>query len=411
MMRPKDLIENAYVLRRDSDVGPTSDYQRMIVSSRIKKVRKFVLETKKTFLNNIIVSLPDDVEFKKLESISHEGQKTFSRSSINPFQDPQNGDPANGIESYKITIPKQYNSIAIIDGQHRVYSFFEDNVDPNDTSSKKYLDECEIAKLRSQLSLLVTGLYFDPTTWSDSEKRRFESRLFCEINQNAKSVDEGTLLAIEEVGKPFTDHSVAMKTLRKLNETTPFDGRLRFSDVGSHELLSIPSIIKYSLSSFVRPSKKPNTKRNQTKTLFSFWADQNNFIQEEFDDSTSDEDINSYVNYCVNLLSLYFGAIKSVFPNDWKPKSKLLTVFSINAFIIAARNTMQIFGPKDKDFYEAVITDARDRDGLRFSPPTDPTIPNSYSSIAGSKYRLYAKKWIIPAFERQNQDSNLFSMK
>ena len=68
MMRPSDLIENSFVLRKDGWEQNVDLYQRLITPKRIKSIRDFVVNNKTTFLNNIIVTLPPNVEFYKKEN-------------------------------------------------------------------------------------------------------------------------------------------------------------------------------------------------------------------------------------------------------------------------------------------------------------------------------------------------------
>ena len=83
-------------------------YQRLIEPPRIAKIRGFIAKEKKAFINNIVVSLPNTVNFY------------------------QNGDPTpinifsiDEIQNITVKIPLAYNSIEIIDGQHRLYAHYE----------------------------------------------------------------------------------------------------------------------------------------------------------------------------------------------------------------------------------------------------------------------------------------------
>ena len=64
---------------------------------------------------------------------------------------------------YNVEIPLEYNSMAIIDGQHRAYAFYEDII--NDDEEKK------IAVQRSRYCLLVTGIiYPKDDNWTEEKK-------------------------------------------------------------------------------------------------------------------------------------------------------------------------------------------------------------------------------------------------
>ena len=104
------------------------------------------------FVNNIIVTLPPDV--KPLSS----NLQTIDASTLT--------DTAPVV----IKLPDRPNSVGIIDGQHRIFAYHE-TVD----------DDPDIAQLRVQQNLLVTGIIF-PEGVSALNREKFEARLFLEIN-------------------------------------------------------------------------------------------------------------------------------------------------------------------------------------------------------------------------------------
>ncbi|GEM_PF-3920259 len=83
--------------------------------------------------------------------------------------------------------------MAIIDGQHRVYAYYED--------SEKNTQEILMCGLRKELNLLVTGIIYPNTDkYNDElERRKFESNLFVSINKNAKPVDADTLIQVQAI--------------------------------------------------------------------------------------------------------------------------------------------------------------------------------------------------------------------
>lgn len=149
---PNALLERAYVLRKAGWHDNQAVYQRMIVSSKIKSIRRFVAKNKKVFLNNIVVTLDPSTK------IVDENNDTENLESISETR------PVN------IQLPKKFNSIGIIDGQHRVFAYHEGGED----------DEI-VSKLRETVNLLVTGIIY-PNDFPEHEKIRFEAELFLEIN-------------------------------------------------------------------------------------------------------------------------------------------------------------------------------------------------------------------------------------
>ena len=150
MMAPDDLLKYGYVLRKDNWESPTSVYQRLVEPSRISSIRKYIAETKRSFLSNIIVALPEKVEFRnaKGDKVSIEDIQEYDRQ-------------------YSVDIPREFNAIRIIDGQHRVYAYHEGE-DAN---------EQIVSELRERLHLLVTGLVFPPQM-SATARAKYESQIF-----------------------------------------------------------------------------------------------------------------------------------------------------------------------------------------------------------------------------------------
>lgn len=152
MMSAEDLLNTSYVLRKDNWEQSIWLYQRLIERNKIKKIREFLEKKGEAFYNNIIVALPDSVAFldqsnqyKKVDQIAElEG-------------------------NCKLILPREMNSICVIDGQHRIFAHYESGI-----PSKQ---EERIGKLRKQLHLLVTGLVFPPEM-SNADRVRIQSEIF-----------------------------------------------------------------------------------------------------------------------------------------------------------------------------------------------------------------------------------------
>ena len=364
MMRPIDLIRYSYVLRKDGWDQKTEMYQRLITPKRIKNIREYVAKYKTTFLNNIIVTLPKNVKFFKNDNL-------MSVQDITNFE--------SGIS---IQIPVDYNSIGIIDGQHRVYAFYEDSDVNNDT-------ERNIDSLRNTLSLLVTGIiYPDEGRFKDeSERRKFEGDLFVTINKNAKPVDADTLIQVQSIMNPTSGEAISRKVIETLNKVPPFENMFQLSKTEDAPIKTA-SVIKYALSSLLNI-------KNQHNSLYKYWlkkeSKDDEYVLEEAND------IKSYVNYCSNVLTTYFKAVKSRFLSYWNEESRLLKVISINAFVIAFRETLdEIDGPKDYDFYK----NAFDKINLDFSKD------NHGFPYAGAQYSMFARQIIIPKIVLSFEESH-----
>jgi len=104
---PEALIERCYVLRKDGWREESNLYQRMIQKRKIESIRNYLRTENRVFINNIIVTLPDNTKLSNQEG--------------KPIRSMQ----LTKTEPVSIELPKEYNSIGLIDGQHRVFSYHE----------------------------------------------------------------------------------------------------------------------------------------------------------------------------------------------------------------------------------------------------------------------------------------------
>jgi|GEM_PF-363585 len=354
MLTPQELIKYSYVLRKDSWDEKIGLYQRLIKPSRINNIRRYVIDNTKTFLNNIIIGLPDKVR------IVDESENEVSISNI------------NSSHTYKISLPTTFNSYSIIDGQHRVYAYYENDVDNE--------EEKEVSKLRDKLNLLVTGIKY-PSDWDEIRRRTFESEIFLDINKNAKSVDKDLLIHIEATKDPLSSQAIARKVLEKLNSTnSPFKGLLELSLVEKAPI-KVASIIQYALRSLVSPTQS-------AESLYPKWIQKE---QKEESHEITTKDLESYINYCSNILRIYFSAIRKSFMQYWttdnKVKSSLLKIVSINGFIIGLGKVLvRVPDLEDFNYYERIFSAS----GLSFSKDS--------FQYAGSRYSQFAQEKIVPLF-------------
>jgi DGQHR domain-containing protein len=315
MLSAKTLIDNSYVLRKDNWEKSPGLYQRLIEKNRIQSIRKHVATTKTTFFNNIIVSLPQDVSFRD------EAGQPIDIEAIQDFN-----------AKHTMQIPNEFNTICVIDGQHRIFAHYE--------GEDAY--ERTIAGLRDKFHLLVTGIVF-PASMSENSRRKMESEIFLDINSNAKPVPPDVLLYIEMLKDRFSDLGIARQVLERLNEKTIFQNYFQLSLMEGSRI-KIASIIKFALRNLVEINNDPDK-----ETLYKHWTGdpERKLLSEE-----NDELLNQYIDYVVGLLDQYFSALKAVYGSQWDDnESKILSTTSINGFIMALRRTLDLIGPKDFDFY------------------------------------------------------------
>lgn len=299
MISADALLKTCYVLRKDSWSNSMKLYQRLIDKNKIKSIRQYIEKNGEAFYNNIIVALPSNVRFKN---------KDGGYCSIDKLD--------NQKDKVKMLFPLELNSVCVIDGQHRIYAHYDSG-----TTSRQ---ERTISRLRQKLHLLVTGLIFpDEMSWEDQIRQH--SKIFLDINSNAKHIQEHILLQIKRIIDPTSPESIAQNVIEQLNNKGPFEGKLQICSLGGGKLKTA-SIVKFALKNLVSPSEK-----HVNTSLFTLWEGD----KDSFKENTSTA-IDKYVKYCCEVLNKYFGAIKEHFVCEWQDnQSMLVSVISINGFIIA----------------------------------------------------------------------------
>lgn len=319
LMCAEDLMDCAYVLRKEDWETRIQLYQRLIVPGRINKIREFIANNGRTFVNNVIVSLPSDVKFYRKDSLGNEIQ--IDQDSL------------SNIENMMISIPKVINSICIIDGQHRIFAHYK--------AEDKF--EHKISDIRKQRHLLVTGLLF-PKNMRKEDKIKFESEIFLQINSNQKIVDPALLQHIESIKDPYSAIGIARKVLTLLNERDPFLNKFQVYSFETKKIKT-PSIIKWGLKDLVEI--------NEENTLFAYWNhDDKNILLNDKSSDKFDEVYNEYLQFCARIISQYFNAVKTNFNDSWTidKKFKLLSVTSITGFVISLRMSLEVY-KKVHDFH------------------------------------------------------------
>lgn len=101
-IQPSKLIPISSVLHRkitlDDDI-PTN-YQRLVKTTKIKEIKKFITEERGVFPTNIIISFESKSDFFKPK-----------------------GAKINDIQFGVLSLPNQFQSITVIDGQHRLFAY------------------------------------------------------------------------------------------------------------------------------------------------------------------------------------------------------------------------------------------------------------------------------------------------
>ena len=355
MMSAEKLLRTSYVLRKDSWEESMFLYQRLIEKEKIKKIREFLATKGEAFYNNIIVALPDNVKFE------NDAQEVISIEDLGDYQ------------PCKLIIPDQMNSICVIDGQHRIFSHYEA------PKNEKY--EAKIAPLRKQLHMLVTGLIF-PTSMKEVERKQIQSEIFLDINDNTKKVAPNVLLHIEMIKNPFSDLGLAKRVIEKLNKQRTFLNRFELSSLDDKKI-KVASIVKFALRYLVT-----TTPADGKKSLYEYWnGDKTAFSKK---DETA---LNEYIDFCTKTIDEYFSTIRDTFKEEWNnSESKILSVISLNGFIIAFNRQLFKNGIRDYSFYNECLKKL----DIDFSKEAFP--------YTASQYRKFSGKILIQAFDFSEEE-------
>lgn len=317
---PAALLERCYVLRKDGWDEKGGLYQRMISKTKIESIRKYLRGKKRVFINNIIVTLPSNTRL-----IDSNGD-TFNPGSVTKT------------EPVEIQLPSEYNSIGLIDGQHRVFSYYEGG---------NY--ESDFAALRKQQNLLVTGIIYPPAMKA-GDKTKFEATLFLEINATQTNAKSDLKQAISLLLDPFSNVSVAKNVVNRLNEGGSLADRFErfFFDKAK---LKTTSVVSYGV--------RPLVKLQGNDSLFRVWDHPD---KDDLDKENNPQLLQEYIKFCAKEINLFIAAVKDGIPSErWtsnkKQKDRILTTTNINGFINCLRQIVEHDKTHSIQYYKSRLTD------------------------------------------------------
>ncbi|QFU07939.1 hypothetical protein PARPLA_02229 [Rhodobacteraceae bacterium THAF1] len=314
---PSAILERAHVLRRYGWRKGESAYQRLISVKKIQDIRRYLLGEKRVFVNNIIATLP--AETKLLD-----GEGDTVKPEL--IQETKPG---------TIQLPQEFNTVGLIDGQHRVYSYHEGG-----------LKEEMIREMREQQNLLVTGIIF-PKGMSETDKLKFEAKLFLEINSNQMSAKSEIKQEITSILDPFSPDSVSRIVIGKLNDSSgPLQDAFQQFDF-QKDRMKTSSVVSFALKPLVAPSGP----------LFPRASGE---IQEKFK-AKSDDGLRDYTDFCCSEINKIFSAVKKnladeKWTSDRKVEDRFLTTRNVNSIIAALRNLVRDTEPLSFDQYDNALS-------------------------------------------------------
>jgi DGQHR domain-containing protein len=316
---PATLMEVSYVLRKDGWMDGEGLYQRMIGRSKIRNMRQYLAEDKRVFINNVIVSLPSST--KVLDS------KKKSQIDVSTI---------NKTTAVAVQIPVKFNSIGIIDGQHRIFAYHE--------GSDEFEDQISIKRQKQQL--LVTGVVY-PDAAAETEHREFEARLFLEINDKQTRTKADLRQAIESIVNPFSVIAIARSVISKLSSDGPLCGILEEHQFDKRKLKS-SSIVSYGIRHIVKCEGEDS--------LFKLWAhNRKSTLARAVKAATLGKRdftnppkvvLDNYIEFCAghinNILTAYKRKMKAMdlWTMDQKV-SRAITTTAINGTIFSLRRLIE----------------------------------------------------------------------
>ena len=245
------LLQISSVLRKAKANAFT--YQRILSRERLPRIAEFLKKSSAILPTCIVAHLSEDTS---VELMPQEVQRKFGRDQL----------------VVALTIPSEYSSLEIIDGQHRLFGFAR--------TPKKVME---------QFNLVIVGIRKLST-----DQR---SRTFVAINDKAKRVDPSLVSFLQ-----YTDNEticrrnpylMAIKIAVELNKRDPFKNAIRLWDDGP-QIITLKGVSGYDLKGMVG---------------------ENGLLRKYYP--------NSSAGY-VGVLRLYFEVIQKSFDAEWRDPKKYI---------------------------------------------------------------------------------------
>jgi len=314
----ESLLKRSFVLRQNGWRNPENigHYQRMFDAKKITSMRKYLIDQKRVFINNIITTISAD-KIKLYDknnsqlTLNDEGQFVSQNS--------------NQVTPTSIEIFDQCNIIGLVDGQHRTYAYHE--------GDDQY--ESEIAKMRKIQNLLVTGILF-PKNENPQTRLKFEANLFLEINSKQTKVRSQLTQQIELMINPFSAISIGQRILFGLNKSGPL-GNLIEQYWYEKGKIKTASIVSFGL--------RPLIKIEDAKAKDSIYSIWKNSDKQKLKIKNNNEFdlLDEYVNFSIEKIRDIFIALKMTLAADqwetYRPSNPrgTLTVTFINGILNVLR--------------------------------------------------------------------------
>ena len=291
----KDLIKFASVPRRTEDKKKLSNYQRLVSGSRLTKIAENHIDKGGDFVNNVILKLDkEQIQFSPYEIFFKENSINNSRNKNAPTEDVSVG---------LLKIKMDFNSAFIIDGQHRLLSYYKSN--------KNGL-------------IRVSGLV--------NIRPEQEAKYFIDINDNATKVKADLIWDLTADLSPRTDKGIISRIFKELHLK---------ENVIFFQSLSIPSMSgknkNISFSGLCRTLEDDCTFEHKEKwPNFNAKLETNPFYNKEYEVETS-----------AKLISSFFDTVFKDF--DSKKKNLFFNNAVISVYMQLCFDYYRSFGKKGNE--------------------------------------------------------------
>lgn len=240
----------------------TNSYQRLFHKDKFSELHEFIHKNKgaSTFPNTITVVINGDSNFK----------------------------------NNQLELAKQYGSLDIIDGQHRLFAFAKSGL------NTKELDKAE---------LLVTGIKFNDT--NKSKINQWSARTFVEINSKQRSVPNDLIYLLKYgVMHENQPKDLATEALKRLNTSTRsyLYSLFKTNPFPEKSLKKIRQIKIVTIANVIAPlfsKKNPNPTKSESEKL---------------------------LNEQIKEINIFFSDVKDIFKEDWEKNPKDSLIFTTNYF-------------------------------------------------------------------------------
>jgi len=271
-MSPYEILPYAQVYRKDNIPDLTSekskDYQRPLISQKLNAIRKQLIKDPDfLFPNNILIILSNKCKFDANKDT--------------------------------LMIPKKFGAISVIDGQHRLFSYADNEI-------KEICDP--------DSKIMITAIRFQDENEEDIIKH--SAQTFVEINSNQTKIHYSHIDTIAyEILDKTDSRALAAQVLMKANNrknsklfgifqtNQTLYGKIQTMTV----LTTLKKICDFNYFCILRESDKGIRGRIR-----------NGYIN-LFEVSSLDEidTIEKFIDKCEHVLQRYFRLISQIFKHDW----------------------------------------------------------------------------------------------